>query len=266
MTEKPEITYPLKRRTRPIGHATGTAVSCDSLVGPPPSKSIRNQPAPREARDNGDVTEREHDWPVSCSNCGASRNNLDDGVPCPSCGSTALTVHVSFHDEVAVTESFGITAAYGKQRPWSEKWKEVEAAYKALTEVYSGRAPRGGGAEEWRSAALSFFRTCHELPEAILSDSGVSAVIKRSVRRTADRSAALRLVADVDNTRKHGGRDPSKCYAHIGEVSWGDHATPTMTILRQCPNSPVERFDVLASATAAMDRWRGIFSRRRLVL
>lgn len=210
------------------------------------------------------MTEREHDWPVSCSNCGASRDNLDDGAPCPSCGSTALTVHVSSHDEVAVTESFGITAAYGKQRPWPEKWKEVETAYHALTEVYRGHAPEGG-AEGWKSAALSFFRTCHELPEAILSDSGVSVVIKRSVRRAADHSAALRLVADVNNTRKHGGRDPSKCHAHIGEVSWGDHVTPTMTILRECPTNPVERFDVLASATAAMDRWRDIFSHGGLV-
>jgi hypothetical protein len=106
---------------------------------------------------------------------------------------------------------------------------------------------------------LSFFQTCHELPEAILSDSGVSAVIKGSVRRVAVRSTTLKLVADVDNTRKHGGRDPGKCHAHIGEISWGDHVTLTMTILRECPNSPVERFDVLASATAAMGRWRDIF-------
>lgn len=209
------------------------------------------------------MTEREHGWPVSCSNCGVSRDSLDDDVPCPSCGSTALTVHVSLHDEVAVTEAFRITAAYEKERPWQEKWKEAEAAYQAVTEVYGGRA-LGGGAEEWKSIALSFFRTCHELPEAIVTDSGVPASIKRYVRKAADRNA-LRLVADVDNTRKHVGRDPGKCHAHIGEISWGDHTTPTMTILRECPNKPVERFDVLGSATAVMDRWRDIFSRRGLV-
>jgi hypothetical protein len=35
-----------------------------------------------------------------------------------------------------------------------------------------------------------------------------------------------------------------------------------MTILRECPNSPVERFDVLA---AALGEWRRVFSQHGLV-
>jgi hypothetical protein len=175
-----------------------------------------------------------------------------------------MTVHVSSYDEGAAAESFGIVATYEKKRPWQEKWNEVEATYQALREVYSGRVP-SGGAEEWKAIAESFFRACHELPDAIVGDSGVSATTKGNVRRAADRRAALRLVADIDNTRKHGGRNPNKCHAHVGEISWGDHVTPTMTILRECPNRPVERFDVLASATAAIDEWRHIFSRHGLV-
>ena len=208
------------------------------------------------------MTEREHSWPVSCGNCGASRDNLDDYVPCPACGSNALRVHVSVRDEVSVTEAYRITAAYEKDRPWQEKWNEAEAGYQALAEVYGGRAP-GSGAGEWRSLALSFFQSCHELPEAIVADSDISEPTKRYVRRIAERNV-LSLVADVDNTRKHVGRDPDKCHARIGEISWGDDTTPTMTILRQCPNQPEERLDVLASATAVMDRWRDIFSRRGL--
>lgn len=187
-----------------------------------------------ETCDNREVTEREHDWPVSCSNYGASRDSLNEDAPCSSCGSTARTVHVSLHDEVAVaTEAFRITAAYEKARPWQEKWKEVESAHQAVTEVYGGRAP--GGAEEWKSITLSFFRTCHELPEAIMADSSVPLSIRRNVRRVAERNDVLRLVADVDNTRKHGGRDPGKCHAHIGELTWGDDTNPTVTILRECP-------------------------------
>jgi hypothetical protein len=109
-------------------------------------------------------------------------------------------VHLSVHDKVGVTESVGITAEYGKQRPWSEKWREVETAYQALTEVYDGHM-RGDGPEEWKRLALSFFRSCHELPEAIQADTGVSAVIKPRVRR-ARTATLLKLVADVDNTRK----------------------------------------------------------------
>ncbi len=210
------------------------------------------------------VTQDGDSWPVTCSTCGASRDGLDDGIPCPSCGSTAETVHASSFDEVGAAEdSLGITAVYEKQRPWQEKWQEAEAAYHALTEVYSGSVP--GGAEEWKSIALSFFRTCHELPDAIATDSTVPALATRRIQRAAERRSVLRLLADVDNTRKHGGRDPDKCHAHVGEISWGAHDTPTMTILRECPNSTVERFDVRDSATAAMDAWRAILSRHGLI-
>jgi hypothetical protein len=201
--------------------------------------------------------------PVTCGTCGASRDGLDDDVPCPSCGSTAKTVHVSFHDEVSVTESFGITALYEKQRPWQEKWQEVEAAYDALIEVYRGNAPPDP--EKWKGIALSFFRACHELPDAIECDSSVPTPATRRIRRTSQRRAVLKLVADVDNTRKHDGRDPDKCHAHVGDISWGNHDTPTMAILRECPNSPVERVDVHDAATAAMDAWRAILARHGLI-
>lgn len=115
-----------------------------------------------------------------------------------------------------------------------------------------------------KTIALSFFRACHELPEAIDSDSHVPSVIKRKARRRADRGV-LRLVADVDNTRKHAGRDPNKCHARVGEISWTNDAPPTMTILRECPNRPVERFGVLVSATEALDAWRSFFARNGLV-
>jgi hypothetical protein len=203
-------------------------------------------------------------WPVTCSTCGASRDGLDDGVPCPSCGSTATTVHVSLQGEVAVAaESLDITALFEKQRPWQEKWHEVEAAYDALTEVYGGNVPDGPDA--WRVKALSFFRACHELPEAIASDDAVPTPTTRRIGRSAQRRAVLKLIADVANTRKHGGRHPDKCHARIGEISWGDHHdTPAMTILRECPNSPVERVGVRDAAAAAMAAWRAILSRHGL--
>jgi hypothetical protein len=218
---------------------------------------------PTGPRKNGGVAQDGDRWPVTCSTCGASRNGLDDGVPCPSCGSTAKTVHVSSHEVIGVTESFGITALYEKQRPWREKRQEVEAAHHALTEVYRGSVP--GGAEEWKGIALSFFRACHELPETIAGDSTVPTQTTPRIGRAAQRRAVLKLVADVDNTRKQGGRDPDKCHAHIGEISWGDDDTPTITILRECPDSRVERFDVRDKATAAMGAWREILSRNGLV-
>jgi hypothetical protein len=200
--------------------------------------------------------------PVTCSTCGASRDGLDDGVPCPSCGSTAKTVHVSLHDEAAVVGSVGITALIEKERPWQEKWREVETVYHDLDEVYRGGAapdPQG-----WRRIALSFFQACHELPEAIASDSAIPTPTTRKISRSAQRSAVLKLVADVDNTRKHGGRDPDKCHARVGEISWGDHDTPTMAVLRECPNRPLERVDVRDAATEAMSAWRAILSRHGL--
>jgi hypothetical protein len=169
---------------------------------------------------------------------------------------------VSLHDEAAAVGSVGITALIEKERPWQEKWHEVEAVYHDLAEVY-----RGGAAphpQEWRRIALSFFQACHELPEAIAGDSAVPTPTSRRIRRSAERPDVLKLVADVDNTRKHGGRDPDKCHARVGEISWGDHGTPTMRILRECPNSPVERVDVRDAATEAMDVWRAILSRHGL--
>lgn len=218
---------------------------------------------PMGRRKNGGVTHDDDRWPVTCTSCGASRDGLDDDAPCLSCGSTAKTVHVSFHDEGAVSdEEFGITALIEKQRPWQEKWHEVEAAYHAVTEVYSGRA--SGHHEEWKATALSFFRACHELPDAIAGDRSVSSATADNIRGAVRGDAALTLVADVDNTRKHGGRDPKKCHAHIGEMSWGTRETPALTILRECPGSTVERFDVRDAAMAAMDAWRAILSRSGL--
>jgi hypothetical protein len=69
---------------------------------------------------------------------------------------------------------------------------------------------------------LSLFQSCHELPEAIAADSDVPESSKRYVRRVAERNV-LRLVADVDNTRKHAGRDPGKCHARIGEIMGRRH-------------------------------------------
>jgi hypothetical protein len=218
---------------------------------------------PSQPRKNGGVAQEGDGWPVTCGTCGASRDGLDDDVPRPSCGSTAKTVHVVSFDDVGVADDvLGITAIYEKQRPWQEKWQEVEAAYQAVINVYSGNAP--GDAETWNAIALSFFQACHELPDAIASDSTVPTLATRRIQRAAERRRVLRLVADVDNTRKHGGRDPDKCHAHIGEISWGGHDTPTMRIVRECPDTPVERSDVLDSATAAMDAWRAILSRHGL--
>jgi hypothetical protein len=129
------------------------------------------------------------------------------------------------------------------------------SGHQTVTDIYNGtRSDRD--VEGWKAIALSFFRACHELAEAIDSDGSIPSVIKRNARRLAGRRAILRLVADVDNTRKHGGRDPGKCHARLGEISWAHDAPPTMTILRDCPHRSVERFDVLASATEAISEWR----------
>jgi hypothetical protein len=207
----------------------------------------------------------EQRWPVTCSDCGASRDGLADDVVCPGCGSIAKTVHVLLEDAgVAVDGSLGITALLDKQRRWQEKWREIEAAYQAVTDAYNGTRP-GRDVEDWKTIALSFFRACHELPEDIDSDAHVPSATRRKARRFVDRRAVLRLVGDVDNTRKHGGRDPNKCHGRVGEISWANDAPPTMTILRECPNRPVERFDVEVSANSALDAWWSFFARNGLV-
>lgn len=90
----------------------------------------------------------EERWPVTCSDCGASRDGLADDVPCPACGSTAKTVHVLLQDVgVGVDGSLGITALLGKERPWQEKWREIQAAHQAVTDVYNGTC-RGRDTEE----------------------------------------------------------------------------------------------------------------------
>ena len=245
---------------RAVGHHVREAAHALPVRG-----QLRGCPAEEagRARNNGEMTEPEHGWPVTCSDCGASRDGLPDATACPSCGATSKTVHVSPHDVAAVSdELLGLTAMLDKRRPWTAKWNEVEAAYQAVNEVYHGG--RDGGSAEWELLALSFFLACHELPEAIAADPQVPDAIKHKVRRAAGGQATLKLVADVDNTRKHSGRDPDKCHAHIGEIAWGTHAFPTMTIVRECPNKPVERVDVLAAATKALEDWRRIFSQHEL--
>jgi hypothetical protein len=160
-----------------------------------------------------------------------------------------------------MTEFAGVTALRGKQRPWQEKWRETEQAHKAVTDVVYSGAPSGHRIEERTTIALVFFRVCHELPEAIEGDGSVPITIKHRARRLAVRRAVLILVDDLDNTRKHGRRDPGKCHARVGEISWTNGTPPKMTILRECPNRAVQLFDLLTAATDATSAWRSFFTR-----
>jgi hypothetical protein len=206
----------------------------------------------------------EERWPATCTDCGASRVGLADGVACSACGSTAMTVHVRFEDSGVAVDDSRISALLDKNRPWQEKWREIEAAYSAVIGTYNGTRP-GSDVKECEVIALSFFRACHELPDAINGDAHVALATQRKARRIADRRPVLRLVADVDNTRKHGGRDPDKCHAHVGEISWASDGARTMTILHECPRQLVERVDVRVTATAAVDAWRTFFALNDLV-
>jgi hypothetical protein len=114
-------------------------------------------------------------------------------------------VHLSVHDNATVTDSVSVTAQYAKQRPWQEKWEEAQQQRTALFErIYAGEQP-AADVSEWRSAAYAAFQACHELLDAVLADPGVARDAADHVRQGFRSDRWLKLVGDVNNTRKHGG-------------------------------------------------------------
>jgi hypothetical protein len=174
------------------------------------------------------------------------------------CGSALRTIHITVHDEIRVTSSLSLSAEFSKSHPWFEKWAEVQKNYDLLDAIYSGAALRT--IDELKQVALNFFAACHELMETIAADHQLPEDERQRVGRKVRGWQALKLVADINNTRKHGGRDPNKCHAHIGAASWGSHQNPSLTVVRQCPRASEERIDALQVAKNAMDAWRKIIS------
>lgn len=204
----------------------------------------------------GDAEDAVPVWPVTCSDCGESRDGVESGVPCETCGSTESTTWVTMADEIRTTDTFTVSAAYAPERPWTESWQQVTAALSALQAVY-GELPTRPDRDSM-ACALAFFQACHELPEAIQADTSLAADLRTRLSAKAARDHFLTLVADIDNTRKHSGRGKRKPKARIGSIAWGEAAVSKILITVSRPDGRSEEYEASSLAEKALDTWHSL--------
>jgi hypothetical protein len=157
-----------------------------------------------------------------------------------------------------------MTARYAPDRPWAEKWHETEAAYQVIVDMYARELPVEDN-REWRDLARDFFRSCHEMVDALGADGNLPTAIRNAVTNAARDDVVLTLVADVDNTLKHSGRDPGKTRATMEEMHWPtETGGVAITIIRTAKDGRITRHDALQAATDAMDAWKKIIQDNQL--
>jgi hypothetical protein len=142
---------------------------------------------------------------VTCTDCGSDRpDELATGgerTPCPVCGGTAITVHLSAVAEAVSSASGMLTMALrpGQTRGWQDRWQlmQDDLARQLLprTEPLTDNSIRRAHAE-----LQLLFVQAHHLEDALMSEAGIP-LDKVKSAKTAE--PVLALLEDLANLDKH---------------------------------------------------------------
>ena len=184
-------------------------------------------------------------------------------APCAACGVTAKTLHVTANDSAVITESVSLGLELARDRSWCERWTSLLENREYLAAIYAVTAP--GDVADWVAVANACAQDAHELRDAIRGDNAVPAATKSGIEKDVPKSTrAINMLADVNNTRKHGGRRPDLCHARVAGVTWGDGEGPRLSLERQCPGGSAGRRDALEVVDEAVQEWRQVLDRHGL--
>jgi len=141
-----------------------------------------------------------------CGNCNTKRSPevaaADPRPPCPKCGATELSYHVSVWETVSVTDSISATLTPGDQdRGWQRRWLEVQRVQAQLSAEPTG----GMSADAMHQAVqdfMSFFGLAYHLKDALkaaspqgLHGSAVESAISKT--RHSRSSQTLRILTST---------------------------------------------------------------------
>jgi hypothetical protein len=140
--------------------------------------------------------------PRTCTACAQQLNDLSE--PCPNCGSTRQTAHIGPSDSVGLVDGLAqITAIFGPNRSWSEKWLSVR---KHLERVESACSANGyKGSDDVSRAFADFFIECDNMADWLGQDKSTGFGKTANNYRFNDRD--LRRCHGAAIVAKHHTRD-----------------------------------------------------------
>ena len=156
--------------------------------------------------------------PRTCSDCNQELTDLSQ--PCPNCGSTRQTAHIGLSESVGVADGMvQITAVFGPNRSWSEKWLSVR---KQLERVETACSANGyKGIDTVRRTFDGFFVECTHLADWLWNDKSTG-LTEAEVLRYVSNDFYLNLCRAAANTGKHHTRsNPKAMTAKVGSVDTG---------------------------------------------
>src|SRR5215211_2011278 len=199
---------------------------------------------------------------VTCTDCGYSLDDLAEGAPCPSCGSTKRTHHRYLHDQGTVTDSMSWQQELG-ERQWQEQWLRLVRLYDELAAIYSG-SRLSQSTDEWRDTTRQFFVVCHHLADWLEKDQSLPVAARDDVWDYLNNDPKLALARDFSNTDKHHTRrSPADRTVFIASITGGDLG-PSITVAWEVSGSRQGTRDALELAGGCLHSWRQFLMKHNL--
>jgi hypothetical protein len=115
---------------------------------------------------------------ITCTDCGSELPDSlkdeqgDARTPCPNCGSTARTNHVTALDSVSSTTDavLELDVTWGKDRPWQEQWRAVLRGLGDLQRAYTGWPDGPADSDGWKQLPIEFCEDCYHLKDWLQGD------------------------------------------------------------------------------------------------
>jgi predicted RNA-binding Zn-ribbon protein involved in translation (DUF1610 family) len=199
-------------------------------------------------------------WVRTCSDCELELEETADRVPCPACGSTRQTIHVTATCAMGIGSAYATSVGigYGPARPWQQKWRDVEQELAALEAVYAKDALSN---ELVRRQVDSFFDECRKVADWLKRNAG-----RAEAMEYVNTDFDLQLCDGMAQTDKHhtrtAGRDPDPITARVAWVYSGSGVRAEIEWSRKSGASgTVDALDLARRCTAA---WKRFFQRHNL--
>jgi hypothetical protein len=191
----------------------------------------------------------------TCTQCGASRDKLDDATEC-QCGSVAKIVQGTATATIRVTgRNLESSLVYEGPRPWHEQWLTVLNRLERLRDAYDPLCTLSS--DDMKRQAHDFFVECWTLKDWLQSDD-VSALpaSKAVLDGYCSKESPLRVCQAMANVKKHRQLDsPEKLSARISRLT----QKPTgraLTITYGSSVEPDRHVDALDLAEQSVNAWR----------
>jgi hypothetical protein len=198
-----------------------------------------------------------------CPDCNWNLDQVAVGSDCPGCGGVhrAAVAKPEAVEVVAVVNSVGWKHTRGNEPSWQQKWRAVVVCRDDLREAYENRL-----ADKAESRALSFFVTCHHLPEWLKGDiDNLAGITKDAVDAHVKAEVSLQACEAIANTDKHHTRNENKkVTARIRSTEAHPDQGIRVTIEVKWAEPDAHNHDALELANECVASWEAFLAKHRI--